>query len=238
MSTSGDFASIGVTQSGSSINSISANSNGVSSLNSNFQAIISITSGGSSSSSGPGAATISSSTSAVKPQVVNKPTTGGATVISSTPVDPNANSYVPTAPIQSPVAPTPTPTPSTPSNEVRADTATNASSCVNFPFTYWTGYRCACRVGYKMESVRGQCVKISIINTQPVVPFPQNCRDNEVFAFNQCVCAQGFTRDSSGLCVRNVVCAENSFWSDGQCVCETGYKKQGDYCVPDNKVCD
>ena len=80
--------------------------------------------------------------------------------------------------------------------------------------TYWTGYRCACKVGYSMEA--GNCIKsgvhqnpdiyrpsefiskLSLLYTSPAAP---SChQENEVHSGGVCVCKQGYRRDTSGRC--------------------------------------
>lgn len=186
-----------------------------------------------------------------KKPVVSPPSiTGGGAIlipVSPTPSDPSANSYVPTipsSPSQPPSSVTPPPTiivpPLPPSNGNGAESADSAQSCSIFANTYWSGYRCACRVGYKVDPSNGQCVRISFLQpvTPPYVPPIQppynDCRENEVLVYNQCVCATGYTKDPAGRCILNIVCPENSFLQAGICVCTSGYIKVNERCIPSN----
>jgi hypothetical protein len=101
---------------------------------------------------------------------VNPPTSGGINIISTNPINaPNNNFFVPTVPQpqprpepQTPPAPTPTPNP---------EAAINAQSCSNFLNTYWTGFRCSCRVGFRLDVPSGQCISILLIQSrQPRCP--------------------------------------------------------------------
>lgn len=65
----------------------------------------------------------------------------------------NNNSYIPSTPNNSYI-PTPvTPSVPTPTHVITppAEQAQTAASCSNYLNTYWTGYRCSCRVGYKQD---------------------------------------------------------------------------------------
>lgn len=64
-------------------------------------------------------------------------------------LNPN-NSYIPSTPNNSYIPPSPIPTiPTIPTPP--AEQAQTAASCSNYLNTYWTGYRCSCRVGYKQD---------------------------------------------------------------------------------------
>ena len=84
-----------------------------------------------------------------------------------TPPASNSNSYQPftnTVPQVVPVITTPTapttpttttaPTDNSPSNAFEAK---SSQSCLQFSNTYWTGYRCACKVGYRLQFSTGNC---------------------------------------------------------------------------------
>lgn len=233
LSSSGDFASMGVGQGSSGASSISQIPNKVTVIT-NASAIISI---------GPnnGGASIGPTITVVNPQkpIVIPPTTGGGAIIIPTkPVDPNANSYVPTIPSQNqpsiPVIPI---IPVVPGGG-SAESAVSAQSCAGYANTYWSGYRCSCRVGYKMDLTTGLCVRISFVPpTTPTNP-STNCRDFENYVYGQCVCIDGYTRNADNRCVANVVCNPNSYFQNGICVCNSGFSKVGDRCVANNNCFD
>ena len=86
-------------------------------------------------------------------------------------------------------------------------------SCTKFPFTYWTGYTCACRVGYKYDFQKYQCVPIYFI---------PKCGMNAYYNGSQCVCQYGFYMDENQNCVF-ISCPENSTFASNKCVCKPGY---------------
>lgn len=136
----------------------------------------------------------------------------------------NTNSYPATQPSQ-PGNYAFVPTPVVISN---ATSASTLETCVNFANTYWTGYRCSCRVGFKLDITTGQCIRINLVipvNPIPVVPVVPRCRENEVLSFNLCVCIQGFAKNQHGRCVPvfNNECQPNSYFDGQRCVCNDGY---------------
>lgn len=104
-------------------------------------------------------------TTNVVPEVVVTAPASGITVISTTSTSTTSSSsqsYVPSVPTPSYTTSTPTPTTPVPLPTVptSASTAQTAEICANFVNTYWTGYRCSCRVGYTVDASSGQCVRI------------------------------------------------------------------------------
>jgi hypothetical protein len=92
---------------------------------------------------------------------INSPS-GGINIISTNPINnPNNNFFLPTVPQPQPrTSPTHTP-----------EQSANAQSCSNFLNTYWTGYRCSCRVGFRLDVPSGQCISILLIQPrQPRCP--------------------------------------------------------------------
>lgn len=168
-------------------------------------------------------------------------------------VNPNSNSYTPNQPTQTvtpqviptppvvPINPNPTnPKPTNPSNLIYVDptTAQNAQSCASFANTYWTGYRCACKVGFKQNLATGQCERLGIVvNPDPVGPV--NCGINAFYNGTSCVCYIGYIQNSQGVCSANivVVCPPFSTKVGDACICDQGYVKQGDICVIVQQPC-
>lgn len=126
--------------------------------------------------------------------------------------------------------------------------------CSGLANTYWTGYRCACRVGFALN--QGICApaqltdqvfrpaefiyKISLLYQRPN---PSQCtKPNEIFNGQLCECASGHFRNSLGICTPNGngggdngQCPQNSVFVYGQCICNKGFEKRDNYCVA---VCD
>ena len=94
-------------------------------------------------------------------------TINGQTVPISNPVTSpnNSNSYQPFTNTITQNVPIPTTIPattasgpaSTTTTSTNASSLNNFQSCNNHSNTYWTGYRCACRVGYEFQSLTGNC---------------------------------------------------------------------------------
>lgn len=133
----------------------------------------------------------------------------------------NTNSYPATQPSQ-PGTFAIVPTPVVISN---ATSASTLESCVNFANTYWTGYRCSCRVGFKLDITTGQCVRINLVIPANPIPVAPRCKKNEVLSFNVCVCIQNFAKNQHGRCVPvfNTECQPNSYFDGQRCVCNDGY---------------
>ena len=118
----------------------------------------------------------------------------------------NTNSYQVNAPTQVPQPQTitrtvaqPVPTPVETSISSASD-ANNVKSCAQFPNTYWTGYRCACRVGYKQNIQNGQCERLGLViqtSTIPLpnIPNPSDCGANANYNGYTCVCNTGYIRN-------------------------------------------
>lgn len=119
--------------------------------------------------------------------------------------------------------------------------------------TYWTGYRCACRVGYLFQN--SLCIaanlssgkdifrpaefiyKISLLYKQR--PSNSCTKMNEVFNGQFCDCASGFVRDQSGNCIPQNPsnnCPVNSVFLYGKCVCNNGFDMVGNNCIPSRPV--
>jgi hypothetical protein len=236
LTTSEEFASRGTGQSGSGIGGINQNINRVTTVTSTG-AVVTISNGAGFTPSlvSP---TITNGVQISAPVTNFQPQPRPAINPAINPID---NSYVPVTPNQNVVIPNiPTPPPPAPATNTSATSATNAQSCANFSNTYWTGYRCSCRVGFRLELPSGQCVRINLNipnntnnNPNPIIPNlpPSSCLENEVFTLNQCICVQGFIRGPQGLCIPNIICPPNSYPQGGICVCNNGFVRQGDFCV-------
>lgn len=94
-----------------------------------------------------------SSTSTVINTVINS----SSTVLPSNIIVP-PQSYVPTVP--TPVYPA---SPVLPSTDITINTA-SIDTCNKFLNTYWTGFRCSCRVGFSLDTTNGVCKKIGLID--------------------------------------------------------------------------
>lgn len=239
-----EFASLGVVKTGNDVSSINQNANSAVTVT-NTAVVVSITSNKPFDGSANTQPVIS--VAPVLRPTVNAPastTTGSATILNPSTNFSIANSYAPSVPNQlppsQPVQPIPNVAPILP--PISAESASNARSCANFANTYWTGYRCSCRVGYRLEQTSGACLKIGLSTNitippynpyyPPVDPNYGQCKPNEVFTYGQCVCASGYTRDNRNDCVLNVVCPENGYMENGVCVCRNGYYLQSGRCVP------
>ena len=99
--------------------------------------------------------------------------------------------------------------------------------CSSFPNTYWTGYRCACSPGYKLDQGTGNCLRIGLVIVETKPQVNQTCGQNSYFNGVICACNEGYSKDSSGKCQANVVCPPNSQYIGNACICKTGFQKKG-----------
>lgn len=200
-------------------------------------------------------------------QVVNTPPTVTPTTPTPTPARPTTPApsqdqfFIPTVTVanrntQSSVQPAtnvfiPTPSPTSSPQVIPSEDCTTQLN------TYWTGYRCACRVGFVLAN--GLCVvsqpsnvvfrpaefiyKISQLYRQRPT---ETCKKaNEIFNGQFCDCATGFYRESNGNCDSNDNrptptptprpddnCGPNSFRNPlGRCVCSNGFVFSNGRCV-------
>ena len=106
-----------------------------------------------------------------------------------------------------------------------------SADCATQPNTYWTGYRCACRVGFTANTGSG-CVAFSAsgIVFRPAefiykisLLYSNNGNNNNNHGDN----------DNNDNNHNNNDCGPNSYRDkDGQCVCKRGYVKSSKGCVP------
>lgn len=91
-----------------------------------------------------------------------------------------------------------------------------SKDCSSVANTYWTGYRCACRVGYISEG--GICVKTSIqANSDIFRPAEFIYKISKLYTGiechkpyeqvegNSCVCIEGYHRAANGNCEAKIV---------------------------------
>jgi hypothetical protein len=106
-----------------------------------------------------------------------------------------------------------------------------SQTCTQKQNSYWTGYRCACRVGYQENSLTGTCDPINVIFPvrKPIIP---TCSSTEFFNGLKCVCLPNHTRNNDGLCVLFIpTCPTNSQYIQGQCRCLDGFQMLNNVCV-------
>ena len=165
-------------------------------------------------------------TSVVTPTPIPNTTITTPIIPSPAPVGPNPNSYVPTVPIlpatlpnqvvpQQPTQVVPqqlTPTPQASSN-----------ACSQFANSYWTGFSCACQVGFLRNPATGGCSSISFSPkpTTPIAGSIPTCTGNSFYNGVSCVCRSGYRRDAASNCVNE--CPPNQVYNGVACVCGSGY---------------
>ena len=129
--------------------------------------------------------------------------------------------------VSAPAVPTQTPT-AAPTPSISGLTS---DSCKIKENSYWTGYRCACRVGYRENRLTATCDKIIISFPKPrALPIPQ-CSETEFFNGVFCDCLPQHTRNGNGVCVLSIQCPAFSTFVNGECVCRQGYKKVENQCI-------
>lgn len=109
-----------------------------------------------------------------------------------------------------------------------ANTANNAKSpesCAVFANTYWTGYRCSCKVGFAYEPLSGECKKIGLNFEVNPIPNPQLCGPNEEWRDSKCQCLTRYYRGPGDKCLSKEDCGPNGQFNSIKniCDCDNGY---------------
>lgn len=225
----------------------------------------------SSGSSGSFGSTGASSTTTVRPVTTAATTTTTTTTTTAVPI--SQTTAVPISTTTVPISTTTAPTgsgsyvPTVPSQTGNPQTATTAPAyvppgsgssgsatpvqyvskdCSTLANSYWSGYRCVCRVGFVFSS--GICVASSLTGGYVFRPAefiyklsllyrnqPAQCSNpNEVYNGESCVCSPGYTKNPQGVCqpiAPPTNCSANSQLIGGQCVCNPGYVANGSVCI-------
>ena len=77
-----------------------------------------------------------------------------------------------------------------------------------------------------MDAASGQCISIFLVQSTYT-----KCQKNEVYSYNSCICVNGYTRDSYGVCKliedhhdkEKEKCPSPSYYNGATCVCPLGY---------------